>query len=71
MSSGYFPLEKDDEHHGMLVQAIGLIETVIDEHSELVYDLQPEDAVSDGGYLSNLGQAIRLIRECLQQDGGD
>lgn len=69
MSSGYFPLDKHDEHYQRLRGIAQDLAAVIADHHKLAGEnLTPEDAVRDGVYLGYLQVAVELIRKCLQKE---
>lgn len=69
MASGYFPLDRHDEHRADLLRAIELVQSVIDAHMDAASEnCTPEGAVADGIYLGYLRVAADLIRKCLREE---
>lgn len=64
MASGYFPLDRHDEHRADLLRA-SVIDAHIDAASE---NCTPESAVADGICLGYLRVAADLIRKCLREE---
>jgi len=68
MSSGYFPLRRDDPQGMKLLQAVQLISEVISEQYGAAQELDcAEDGVSDGITLGELMLARTLIEGAVQK----
>lgn len=65
MASGYFPLDESQESGKKLLEAVRLIEEVIENFYDNIYsgaDGQFDNAASDGGSLALLSLAIGIIK---------
>lgn len=67
MSSGYFPLTLESHHAGVVQQIIRQITDIQVEYWDLIGGLDcPEDAASDGSYLTYLSMAKELLQRCVR-----
>lgn len=67
MSSGYFPLDKNYSKGAELASIKDQLEAIrVSYHDAICQDLTPEDAASDGGYLTYLSLAEELIQKCIR-----